>query len=175
MESKLETLKVVPGNVVVTDFGVYQHWSLVSDKVCENGKPMLISATNRNGTVEEESWDEVTQGRNTYVADVTYSRPFNEVIEAARSQISNWKYSVTEKNCEHFVKWATGLEVSSTQVKAGVAGAVIGVSLVGLLSENPKFANFLGGALVIGGLAVLGAKASERSLPFIEPQPTTNT
>ena len=39
------------GDIVGTDFIVYQHWSLVSDSFCKNGLPTLISATNRTGTV----------------------------------------------------------------------------------------------------------------------------
>ncbi|MCD9544298.1 hypothetical protein GLP24_05500 [Photobacterium carnosum] len=150
------------GDIVVSNFGVYQHWSLVSDSLCKKGLPMLISATKRNGTVQEESWDVVTQGKYTYPAKVTYDRPVPEVLEFARSQIGEWKYSLTDRNCEHFAKWATGLKMSSTQVVAGATGAVLGVSLVGLCSENPKFANFLGGVLALGTLAVLVTKAVEK-------------
>ncbi len=76
-----------------------------------------------------------------------------EVLELARSQIGEWKYSLTDRNCEHFAKWATGLKMSSTQVAAGATGAILGASLVGLCSENPKFAKFLGGALALGGFS----------------------
>ncbi|MDH5925917.1 lecithin retinol acyltransferase family protein [Vibrio lentus] len=150
------------GDIVVSNFGVYQHWSLVSDVLCEKWLPMLISATQRNGTVQEESWDIVTKGEHTYLTEVTYDRPVPEVLEVARSQIGKWKYSLTDRNCEHFAKWATGLKMSSTQVIAGATGAVLGASLVGLCSENPKFAKFLGGALALGGLAVLATKAVEK-------------
>jgi len=158
----LKTINVKPGDVVVSDFGVYQHWSIVTDRVCSDGSPMLISATKRNGTVQEEPWSEVTQGNKTYVANTQFSKSILDVLTDARSQIGSWSYSVTSNNCEHFVKWATGLKVSSTQVKAGVAGAGAGIALVGLCSENPKFVKFLGWSVVLGGLAVLGAKALEK-------------
>ena len=151
-----------PGDIVVSNFGVYQHWSLVSDSLCEKGLPMLISATQRNGTVQEESWEVVTKGKHTYPAKVTYDRPVPEVLELARSQIGKWKYSLADRNCEHFAKWATGLKMTSTQVVAGTSGAFLGASLVGLCSEKPKFAKFLGGALALGGLAVLATKAVEK-------------
>lgn len=93
---------------------------------------------------------------------MTYDRSVPDVLELARSQIGKWKYSLTDRNCEHFVKWATGLKVSSTQVVAGTAGAFLGAGLVGLCSENPKFAKFLGGAVALGGLAVLITKAIEK-------------
>ena len=158
----MKKLVVLPGNVVVTNFGAYQHWSLVSDKVCSVGKPMLISATRRTGTVMEEPWDSVTQNKVTYVVDISTGRPAKDVLRDARSQIGRWAYSVSVSNCEHFVKWASGLEVSSSQVKAGVGGAVAGAALVAGLSENPKLIKFLGGALLIGGLAIFAKRASER-------------
>lgn len=151
------------GDIVVSDFGVYQHWSLVSDSLCANGLPMLISATRRSGTVLEESWDVVTQGKHTYQAEVTYDRPVPKVLELARSQIGQWQYSLTERNCEHFTKWATGLKISSTQVVAGTTGAILGAGLVGLYSEEPKLVKFLGGALALGSLAVLATKAAEKN------------
>lgn len=151
-----------PGDVVVTNFTGYQHWSLVSDKLCDLGKPFLISATKRNGTVREEPWDTVTHGKETYVADVSYARPVSEVLAMARSQIDQWRYSLTSNNCEHFVKWVAGLEVSSKQVVLGVSGAVVGATAVGLIAEKPTTAKLLGGALVLGGLAVLTSKADKR-------------
>lgn len=151
------------GDVVVTDFGIYQHWSLVSDQISPSGKPTLISATKRTGTVREEDWDTVTQGKRTYVAEVKLSYPVPIVLAQARTQIGKWVYSVTEKNCEHFVKWTTGLEVTSSQVKAGVGGAIAGATLVGMLSENPKFTKFLGGALILGGLAIAITNATAKN------------
>ena len=62
----METLNIMPGDVVATDFGVYQHLSVVSNIVDETGKNKLISATKRTGAVKEENWDLVTQGRSTY-------------------------------------------------------------------------------------------------------------
>ena len=161
----MKRLEVMPGDVVVSNFGMYQHWSLVSDRVCRSGKPMLISATKRNGTVREEPWDVVTDGKDTYVAEFSANYAVQDVLANARSQIGQWVYSITDRNCEHFVKWASGLKVSSSQVKAGVGGAVVGATVVAALAENPKLIKFLGGALVLGGLAVLAAKAVEKSLP----------
>lgn len=155
----MQTEVVNAGDIVVSDFGHYQHWSIVSDAICAKGLPRLISATKRNGTVRVEDWDTVTNGCSKYRAKINYDRPVYEVLEMARSQIDSWKYSITEKNCEHFAKWATGLHVSSTQVKAGVTGAILGAGIVGLAAENPKMAKLLGGAVLLGGLAVWASKA----------------
>ena len=48
--------------VVIVYMGLYQHWALLSDRT-RDGKPMLISNTRRNGTVKEESWDQVVGNR----------------------------------------------------------------------------------------------------------------
>ncbi|MFC0118300.1 lecithin retinol acyltransferase family protein [Pseudoalteromonas xiamenensis] len=154
---------VTAGDIVVSDFGVYQHWSLVSDKICENGQPMLISATARNRTVKEESWEVVTQGKPTYPIKVTYDRPIVAALDLARSQIDMWKYSLTTNNCEHFVKWAVGLEVSSKQVVAGVIGATLGAAIVKAYAENPTTIKMLGGSLALGSLLVVGARAIEKN------------
>ena len=91
--------------------------------------------------------------------------PPKAILSLAKSQIGRWKYSLLNRNCEHFVKWATGLEVSSSQVIAGSAGAAAGAALVGLFSENPKLLTYLGGAAAIGTLAVLGSKAIMKTQP----------
>jgi len=167
----MNTIEVKAGDVVVSDFGVYQHWSLVSDKLCNSGLPMLISATDRNDTVKEETWNKVTKGKKTYVADVSYSHTISDVLRKARSQIGIWSYSVSEKNCEHFIKWATGLEVTSTQVKAGVGGAIAGIAIVGLVAEKPNLLKILGSALLLGVIALATSKANEK-VKTVEHAPT---
>ncbi|WP_422473665.1 lecithin retinol acyltransferase family protein [Endozoicomonas sp. ALB032] len=159
----MKSLVVTPGDVVVTDFGIYQHWSLVTDNLCDKGKPMLLSATKRNSTVQEEPWDVVTKGKKTYIANAQRKKDAAEMLQAARSQIGRWKYSVDSANCEHFIKWASGLEVTSTQVTNTAIGAATGALAVGLVAENPKFIHFLGGALLVGGVALALTRAAQKS------------
>jgi hypothetical protein len=158
----VNTIIVNPGDVVVSEFGSYQHWSIVSDKLCHQGKYMLISATKRTGTVKEEPWDIVTNGKRTYVTKLETNKSISEILFQARSQIDKWKYSVVSRNCEHFAKWSSGLKFSSSQVNAGVGGAIIGGVGVAALSENPSAVKILGGMVLIAGLAVLGAKAIDK-------------
>jgi len=160
----VNNIKIKPGDAVVTNFNGYQHWSLVSDKQCQSGKPMLISATKRNGTVEEEPWDVVTKGKETYVAEIKTNRTIPEILSIARSQIGKWVYSLTESNCEHFVKWSTGLEITSAQVKSAFIGAATGATLVGLAAKKPNAIKFLTGALIIAGLCVSFSKAREKQI-----------
>lgn len=158
----MEEINVKPGDIIVTNYGTYQHWSLVSDRIGADNKLMLISATKRLGTVAEEMWDTVVKGKRTYVVDSQITTPVKTILEKARSQIGTWKYSLTSNNCEHFVKWSAGVEVTSTQVKAFGTGALLGVAGVAALSEDPKLVKFLGAALLLGGVAVMTAKALEK-------------
>ncbi|GAA0685405.1 lecithin retinol acyltransferase family protein [Marinobacterium maritimum] len=157
---------VLPGNVVVTDFGAYQHFSLASDQLSSNGFPKLISATKRTGTVQEEEWDAVTQGKTTFVAKVPETDlAVSVILERARSHIGQWKYSITGSNCEHFVNTVRGLKFDSKQVSAGVSGAMLGAALVGTLSEKPTTFKFLLGALAVGGIAVAASKVKSQDKP----------
>jgi hypothetical protein len=81
----MNNLVVQAGDVVVTQFGIYQHWSLVSDRLCSLGKNMLISATKRTGTVQEESWDDVTQGKHTYVAVSNTEKSISQILRCSFS------------------------------------------------------------------------------------------
>ena len=158
----MNILEAKPGNVVVTQFGLYQHWSIVSDQLCSIGKNMLISATKRTGTVEEEPWDQVTQGKHTYIIELNSNKPVSKILSDARSQIGLWAYSVTDKNCEHFAKWSSDLKVSSTQVNAVVGGGLVGGVAVATLAENPKALKILGGAAIVAGIALMASKAVEK-------------
>ena len=123
---------------------------------------MLISATKRTGTVKEEAWDDVTNGKYTYVANIDTDRTVSDILANARSQIGSWNYSVTENNCEHFAKWSNGLEVTSKQVTSGVVGAAVGGAIVASVAEKPTTMKVFGGALFAATLAVLGSKVSEK-------------
>ena len=151
-----------PGDVVVTDFGSFQHWSIVTDRKCKQSKPMLISATKRNGTVKEEPWDVVTQGKNTYVADVTYTKPLLNILKDARSQIDIWKYSIFNDNCEHFVNSVIGLNISSTQIKALFVGGTAGAFLVNQIAKEPTKMKQACGAAILGAMAVSAVRAKEK-------------
>lgn len=155
-------IEVKPGDVVVTQIGPYQHYSIVSDRICSLGKNMLISATKRMGTVQEEPWDVVTEGKKTHTIVLNTDKSVPEILAEARSQIGKWSYSLTQRNCEHFVKWSSGLKVSSTQVKGGFVGMAVGGVGVAALSENPKALKILAGMVIVGGLAVMASKAIEK-------------
>ncbi|MCM0147188.1 lecithin retinol acyltransferase family protein [Photobacterium galatheae] len=157
---------IKPGDVLVSNFTFgpfpYQHWSLVSDRKCPEGYYMLISASERTGTVREETVKLVTQGAQTYIADIRLQRPIEEVIANARKQIDIWKYSVTERNCEQFLNFVAGLGLTSGQVKAGAVFGAIGGTATALLSEKPTWFKILGMAVACAGVGVAASKATKK-------------
>ncbi|MBB1485929.1 lecithin retinol acyltransferase family protein [Oceanospirillum sediminis] len=163
-EQKQSKLNPCPGDIVVTTFGMYQHWSLVTDQMGVDGRYMLISATKRNGTVKEETWSVVTQGKPTYITRYTLKIPLGDVLKKARGQVDQWRYSVSRNNCEHFVKWATGMKLSSRQVRSCIEGAVVGGVVAGMATKKTRWLNVLGGAVTMAGLAVASSRASKRKV-----------
>lgn len=88
-------IEVNPRGIAASGFGLYQHWPLVSNRYCDNGRLMLISPTERNGTVKEEPWSTATKDKNTDIAKIPRSKSLSEVLKSARSKIGTWNYSVT--------------------------------------------------------------------------------
>lgn len=86
---------------------------------------MLISLSRRTGTVAEESWDEVVQGRAVKPSRLRSDLAPEEVVRRARSQIGRRRYNFVTGNCEHFVHEALGLPPRSWQLETA---AGIGVS-----------------------------------------------
>lgn len=163
--------KFQPGDVVVTNFNGYQHWSLVSDSKCTDGEYMLISATKRNGTVREEAFKEVTQGCFTYKADGFNTSSANLfAVSRARAFIGRWKYSVLTGNCEHFVNFIFYGEAKSKQVNNGIAGAMIVGGLVTFTSKNPRIGQLLLLSVLASCLFVYSSRANESTSAF--PAPT---
>ncbi|WP_240001216.1 lecithin retinol acyltransferase family protein [Photobacterium kishitanii] len=153
---------VKPGDIVVSDFDLYEHYSVVSDKISTDGKPFLISATKRNGTVKEEPWDIATQEKYTYLSDKQSNLSVAEILSNARSQIGKWRYSLIDSNCEHFSNWCLGLKVSSTQIVGASVGAVGGALLVKCCVEDPKPLDYLFGVVTLGFLGVSCSKAQPK-------------
>lgn len=158
---------LVPGDILVSDFSFgpidYQHWSLVSDRRCEQGIYMLISATERTGTVCEEPAHEVIQCANTYKALHKSLWPIPKSIELARSHIGKWDYSVTERNCQHFINLVTGLGLRSSQVYAGITSGLIGGVGTALLKKDASWFEILSVTVASIASGVVASKALQHN------------
>ncbi len=166
----MDQIVVSPGDIVVTNFSGYQHYSIVSNKRCDEGKPMLISASRRTGTVQEEPWDLVTRGKKTYPTRISHELPLHQILINARAMIGQWQYCVARRNCEHFVTHVLGLKSHSRQVDNGLIGAAAGLTLASALSEKPTVTKYLCSAAALAGAAVLASKAKRKKAKTEEIQ-----
>lgn len=112
------------GSLVSVQFlGIYRHVGIVSDQ-WYNGKPMVISNSDRAGGVREEPWNVFAAGRAVTVEARQYDTVGHIVIARARSRIGT-RYNLLTWNCEHLVRFAQGLSPSSPQVVATVVVAAL--------------------------------------------------
>lgn len=162
----MNRIKVNPGDVVATDFGPYQHLSLVSDKQCKDGMPMLISATKRTGTVKEETWAKTTENKHTYVVDKPSTKEVENILYDARSRINVWKYFLSSRNCEHFVNWSLGLKMESVQVTNTIVAAFVGLAFSVLISKKHSLLKHTLTAASMAGLALVSTKASKKESAY---------
>ncbi|WP_444938933.1 hypothetical protein [Microbulbifer sp. JMSA002] len=65
----------------------------MSDRA-RDGKPMLISNTWRNGTVKEESWDQIVGNWKFEVHDIEIVTAPSLILAKARSCINRVKYDL---------------------------------------------------------------------------------
>ncbi|SOH92720.1 Lecithin retinol acyltransferase [Monaibacterium marinum] len=107
-------------------------------------------------TVTEEPYHNVVRGRPTCLAPQQSSLPTNTILKRARSKLGKWQYQLLSANCEHFTNWATGLNVSSRQVKSTLSGAAIAGVATAVFVKEPSFKMLLT-MTVIGGLTGLAA------------------
>jgi len=113
------------GAIVKVLMGAYGHYAVVSDRY-DNGKPMLISLSARQGTVCEEAWDYCAGNRKVVLSSVQGDLHPHQVVERARSKLGGIKYSLLSRNCEHFARWTHDLKVESKQVQVAlfITGAI---------------------------------------------------
>ena len=125
------------GTVVAIDFGWFTHSALVSTYGAD-GKPMLISATRRTGTVLEEHWDAVVQGKPVTVVARPHTRSHAmHIVANGRQFIRRWRYHATQANCEHFTSAVVSGKPFSPQVRAwATVGIVATIAAVVLATRG---------------------------------------
>ncbi len=113
--------------ILKIDMGLYEHWALESESTY-NGKPTLISNTQRNGHAQEEAWDKVVNGRPFKRISIKTNEPAQQIIDRARSSVGRVKYNFFSYNCEHFIReLLTGVAESKQLQKAAIGIAAIGL------------------------------------------------
>ena len=116
-----------PGDTIGVRIGFVTHVGIVTDRYFD-GMPMVISNSHRAGGVAEEPLA-VFQGSYPLVPVVQpRALPVGHILFLSRQKLGT-RWNLLSWNCEHFVRWAYGLEPMSPQLKQ--ASVVVG--LVALL------------------------------------------
>jgi len=109
-----------------------RHHGIVSDR-WQDGKPMVISGSNRMGCVVEESWDAFDPSGMSRIEEFCGPITGVSAVIRARAKLGS-KYSLVAWNCDHVVHHAVGLEPKSPQL--AISCLIGGVILVALANGN---------------------------------------
>lgn len=124
-----QSISLHPGMIVWTQaYGFFKHKGIVSDRLYD-GQPMIISCSGRTGEVREETQEQFSQGNAIFAEGYLGNLPVHQVLYRAR-QCIGMKYNLFSWNCEHFVRYAYGLEPSSPQLAATIVLAALGICIV---------------------------------------------
>lgn len=114
------------GSVLAVPVGPFWHVGILSEPAGIIG-PRVISCSRRRGGVTEESVLEFSQGAKVFERGYPGNLPSELVLWRARSKLGT-SWNLFNGNCEHFVAWCHGLEVTSPQLRA--AGVFAGAALL---------------------------------------------
>lgn len=121
------TVLSIPARVGLLTVG---HVGLVSRRRDQQGLPYIYNASKRSGFVKLETWDVFTLGTGSAtILGISGELAEHEVLTRAHSRLDE-PWDLWSANCEHYVRWCHGLEVTSPQLRAGL-GVAVGVALVG--------------------------------------------
>lgn len=102
------------GTVIRACVGWYDHVALVGDRFL-NGERSVLGFSPEAGGFIEQPYSEFAQRRRVTIEGYLGSLPAEVVLQRAR-QIRA-RYSWTDFNCEHFVRFAHGVTVESPQLQ----------------------------------------------------------
>lgn len=109
---------LAPGTVIAVWVGFIRHVGIVTDRMY-GAYLGVISNSYRAGRVAEEPLPVFAGGRSVNVIGYLSDLPPQQVLRRARSRIGE-AWDLPNWNCEHFVRWAHGLQPRSPQLVAGV-------------------------------------------------------
>lgn len=156
--TSLRNFPYSPGDIIKVRYETFTHYAVISDRIGEDGLPMVIDNSAARGSVSERSWTEAVAGKAVSLSSMVSDFPKSEIVSCARSFIGKVRYSILSFNCESFVRKVLGLKPTSKQVVAScvtVPSAMYGAYKV---SGGNKWLTFAAG---FAALAVTTKAVSE--------------
>lgn len=114
--TSLRNFPYSPGDIIKIRYETFIHYAVISDRIGDDGLPMVIDNSAARDGVTERSWTEAVAGKPVSPSSMASDFPKSEIIACARSFIGKVKYSLISFNCESFVRKVLGLKPTSKQV-----------------------------------------------------------
>lgn len=112
--SNINPMAIRPGTILSTSRLGYRHFGISTDRYV-NEWPIVISNSGSHGKVVEESLEQFKEQGDIKVEGYWGALPPHEVLARARAKLGS-HYFLFNWNCEHFVRFAHGLEPKSPQI-----------------------------------------------------------
>lgn len=101
------------------------HFGILSDDHESGGEPTIISASKLRGAVVEETPIEFSLGFPICAHGLWGDQTWEDTVENARANLGK-PYRIFNANCEHFVRFCTGLVPESPQLQQAVGAVCFG-------------------------------------------------
>lgn len=151
----MKSRKYLPGTTVKIWCATYWHYGLIDQSGIR-----VIHNSKKHGKVVRELLEAFASGAEVHICDEVFSRNVMAAIQRAEKAIG-LRYDLWKANCEHFVRWAHGLEPTSPQLERALATAA-GLAL--LASSHPLVKAAGLGSLLGGWLAPKGSSPAATAL-----------
>lgn len=114
------------GTVVRVKHGFYDHIAMLGDHAI-GGERAVVSFSAQAGGFVEEPFSAFARGQVVLIEGYLGSLPSAVVMQRARMKRGR-AYSLSDFNCEHFVRYAHGVPVESPQLRLwAFLGGLVGV------------------------------------------------
>ncbi len=114
------------GTVVRVRHGFYDHIAMLGDHAI-GGERAVVAFSAQAGGFVEEPFSAFARGQAVVIEGYLGSLPPAVVMQRARMK-QGQAYSLSEFNCEHFVRYAHGVPVESPQLRQwAFLGGLVGV------------------------------------------------
>lgn len=156
--TSLRNFPYLPGDIIKIRYETFTHYAVVSDRMGNDGFPMVIDNSAARGSVAERTWTEAVAGKSVSLSSMASSFSKSEIIACARSFIGEVRYSLITFNCESFVRKVLGLKPTSKQVGTSCVTVPSAMFAAYKISDGNKWLTFAAG---IAALAITTKAVAE--------------